>query len=226
MTLGDLELIPGVVIDVSDPLNQGRVKAVAPGVFDTSTMGVEDLFWINPFMMTGHQTFSKLEINSKIWILHNSKNYFEYWYIPMFEFSNIQSDNAAVKGDVVYSRSVGGNKVSMGYNEETGTTICNGGTSINVDPDNISAYALKDLKLLGENVYIGKGMKDTNYHIARAEAVQKAFNNIGNTFLIAAGIAAVIPFTSPVAGSLLATGLLFNANPAFEEIPSPNIKIN
>lgn len=226
MTLGDLDLIPGVVIDVNDPLNQGRVKAVAPGVFDTSTMSVEDLFWINPFMMTGHQTFSKLEINSKIWILHNSKNYFEYWYIPMFEFSNIPADDAAVKGDVVYSRSVGGNKVSMGYNEETGTTICNGGTSINVDPDNITAYATKDLKLFGENVYIGKGMKDTKYHIARAESVQKAFNNIGNVFLICAGIAAVVPFTSPMAPNLLATGLLFNANPAFDEIPSPNIVIN
>lgn len=226
MTLGDLELIPGVVIDVSDPLNQGRVKAVAPGVFDTSTMGVEDLFWINPFMMTGHQTFSKLEINSKIWILHNSKNYFEYWYIPMFEFSNIQSDNAAVKGDVVYSRSVGGNKVSMEYNEETGTTISNGATSINVDPDNISANAVKDLKLLGENIYIGKGMDDTKYHIARAEAVQKALNNIGNAFVICAGISAAVPFTSPISASLLTTGMLFNNNPAFDDIPSPNIKIN
>lgn len=226
MTLGDLELIPGVVIDVSDPLNQGRVKAVAPGVFDTSTMGVEDLFWINPFMMTGHQTFSKLEINSKIWILHNSKNYFEYWYIPMFEFSNIQSDNAAVKGDVVYSRSVGGNKVSMEYNEETGTTISNGATSINVDPDNISIRAATDLKLLGENIYIGKGMDDTKYHIARAEAVQKALNNIGNAFVICAGISAAVPFTSPISASLLTTGMLFNTNPAFDDIPSPNIKIN
>jgi hypothetical protein len=68
MTLGDFEIIPGVVISNDDPLNQGRVRACAPGLFDTTTMDMDDLFWINPFMMMGHQTFSKLEINSKIWI--------------------------------------------------------------------------------------------------------------------------------------------------------------
>ena len=65
MTLGDFEILPGVVINVDDPLNQGRVKACAPGLFDTSTMEMDDLFWINPFMMIGQQSFSKMELNSK-----------------------------------------------------------------------------------------------------------------------------------------------------------------
>ena len=38
MTLGDFEILPGVVINVDDPLNQGRVKACSPGLFDTSTI--------------------------------------------------------------------------------------------------------------------------------------------------------------------------------------------
>ena len=74
MTLADFELTPGIVITSDDPENLGRVKAASPGIFDTNTMSQDDMFWISPFMMTGQQSFSKLEIGSKIWILHNKKN--------------------------------------------------------------------------------------------------------------------------------------------------------
>ena len=43
MTLGDFEILPGVVIDNEDPMNQYRVKACSPGLFDTSTMDKEDI---------------------------------------------------------------------------------------------------------------------------------------------------------------------------------------
>ena len=123
MTLGDFEIIPGVVIDANDPLNEGRVKACAPGLFDTSEMDKEDLFWINPFMMIGHQSFSRLEINSKIWILHNVNNYFEYWYIPMFEINEnapkVQNSNA----DIMLSRSINGETVQLYYSPDDGYNI-------------------------------------------------------------------------------------------------------
>ena len=56
MTLGDFEILPGVVIKTDDPLNQARVKASPPGLLNTTKKEKEDLFWINPIMMIGQQS--------------------------------------------------------------------------------------------------------------------------------------------------------------------------
>lgn len=155
MTLADFELNPGIVITSDDPENLGRVKASSPGIFDTETMSEDDMFWISPFMMTGQQSFSKLEIGTKIWILHNKNNYYEYWYIPMFEINenspNVQSESA----DVLMARSEKGNLNQIYYSPEEGYNIVNGEnkiqlnqlgnlniktneTNITTTPDNIS----------------------------------------------------------------------------------------
>ena len=47
----DIRLIPGVVINNTDSDNLGRVKAYAPGLFDTKTMDEDALPWVYPFCM-------------------------------------------------------------------------------------------------------------------------------------------------------------------------------
>ena len=144
MTLGDFEILPGVVIKTDDPLNQGRVKACAPGLFDTSTMEVDDLFWINPFMMIGQQSFSKMELNSKIWILHNPANYFEYWYIPMFEINENSPEVMNMNSDVLLSRSINGDIVQLYYSKEEGFNLNIGNNHIKLTSDakvDIAAFA-------------------------------------------------------------------------------------
>lgn len=130
MTLGDFEITPGVIVSNDDPLNQGRVKACAPGLFDTSTMNTDELMWISPFSMTGYQQFSKLEIGSKIWILHNVKNYFEYWYFPKFEINSNSPSVAGTDSDVILSRSINGENVQVYYSREDGFNIICGNSKL------------------------------------------------------------------------------------------------
>ena len=167
MTLGDFEIIPGVVISNSDPKNQGRVKAVAPGLFDTSTMSEEDLFWINPFMMIGYQSFSKMEISSKIWILHNKKNYFEYWYIPMFDFhtpltKTFVSDNYSNDPEVVFLRDNGCGTGAYTYDDQEGHKLTVNDDYIQLKKGNIFEVKANEgkVKIDGSLVYTGND-KDT-----------------------------------------------------------------
>jgi len=177
MTLGDFEIIPGVVISNEDPLNQGRVRACAPGLFDTSTMDIDDLFWINPFMMMGHQTFSKLEINSKIWILHNVNNYFEYWYIPMFEINEnapqVHNENA----DIMLSRSINGNTVQLYFSPENGYNIVIGENRVQLSSDGDFNVVAQDavISANSDGIKLTKYNSDT-YSATKAEPLISALN--------------------------------------------------
>lgn len=133
MTLADFEIVPGVVLSNDDPLNQGRIKAAAPGFFDDKTMKVDEMFWINPFMMFGQQTFSKMRINSKVWVLHNTKNYFEFWYLPMFEFDTTCPEIGSGEADVMLARSAGCENAQMYYAPKTGMNLINGSASVKLD---------------------------------------------------------------------------------------------
>lgn len=135
MTLGDFELLPGIVISADDPTNQGRVKACAPGLFDNLTMTIDDMLWINPFCTPGQQFYSKLNINSKIWILHNRNNYFEYWYIPMFEYNENIPDFGGQDADVLIARSVEGQLIQVYYTQKDGIRLVNGDSSVQLLPN-------------------------------------------------------------------------------------------
>lgn len=135
MTLGDFEITPGIVLSNKDPENQGRIKACAPGLFDNTTMSVDDMLWVSPFMMFGQQTFSKLKLNSKIWILHNKDNYLEYWYLPMFEFDENFPEVSSEDSDVMFSRSNGGERAQMYYTPNAGFNLKNGASGVNLASD-------------------------------------------------------------------------------------------
>ena len=179
MTLGDFEILPGVVISNNDPLNQGRVKAVAPGLFDTSTMEEDDLFWINPFMMIGYQSFSKLEISSKIWILHNKNNYFEYWYIPMFEINgNVPEGAHETDSDIMLSRSVGGETVQLYYSRDKGYNVVIGGSKIQLLPSGAFNVVANDAIISADSsgITLAKSGTET-FSATKAEPLIKALND-------------------------------------------------
>lgn len=86
MNFLNVEMIPGVVINADDPEMLGRIKCVAPGIFDTNTMPEEVLPWVYPWFMNRYQSFSKMFKGSKVWLIKNNSNKHEYWYMPMFEY--------------------------------------------------------------------------------------------------------------------------------------------
>ncbi len=199
MTLGDFEIIPGVVISNDDPLNQGRVRACAPGLFDTSTMDMDDLFWINPFMMMGHQTFSKLEINSKIWILHNVNNYFEYWYIPMFEINenapSVHNENA----DVMLSRSINGDIVQLYFSPENGYNIKIGDSVIQLSNSGKFNVVAQDAIITAnaDGITLSKSNSKT-YSATKAEPLISALTDFCGDLQTVAFSATLNPWTATI----------------------------
>lgn len=98
---------PGVVVTADDPKKMGRIKAVVPGWFDNSSMNEEDMFWISPFTSgSGYQRVSKCIEGQKVWVLHDSTNEYEYYYVTMWE-TNINTTAAQqdFDYDVLVSRS-------------------------------------------------------------------------------------------------------------------------
>lgn len=225
MTLGDFEIIPGVVIDANDPLNEGRVKACAPGLFDTSEMDKEDLFWINPFMMMGHQSFSRLEINSKIWILHNSDNYFEYWYIPMFEINEnapkVQNSNA----DVMLSRSINGETVQLYYSPDDGYNIVIGDNRLQLSSEGDFNVVASDAVITAnsDGIKLTKYKSDI-YSVTKAEPLINILNEFCIDLETLSMTASANPYTANIAVPLFQASSKLQK--ALQSIKSDFVKIS
>lgn len=133
MFFKDIEAIPGVVVDAEDPENLLRVKAAAPGVFDPDTMEISALPWVYRFPMCGYQHYSKLLMGSRIWILRNTKNYYEFWYIPFSDLNENTLQAAKSEADVLISRYTGEADAQLYYNKKEGFKTILGANYIQLD---------------------------------------------------------------------------------------------
>lgn len=160
MDLSDYEFLPGTVINVTDPEKRGRIKAGVPTWFDTSVMQEEALPWIVPCSMGGYQRFSKLELGSKVWVIHRKKSLKEYWYFPMFELDDKTQElvNEYDSPEVLLSRSDGNSGVYVYYNTKDGLMLKNGDLEVNLT--NNKEIHITDgtsfFKIEGGKVTIGK----------------------------------------------------------------------
>lgn len=139
MKLANVEMIPAVVVDDNDPMFLGRVKVSAPGEFDVDTMNIDDMFWIYPFPVGGYQAFSHMLKGTKVWLLKNTENYYEYWYLPYFEMNantfKLVNSKSRYDADVLVSRSNGANDIQAYYNNEDGFVHKIGFAAINIMTD-------------------------------------------------------------------------------------------
>jgi hypothetical protein len=166
MKFKDVELLPGVVINVDDPKMQGRIKAAIPGVFDTETMNEEGLPWIYPLTMHGFQGFSKMMKGSKIWVFKQDNNYREFWYIPMFALNENtkQVVSSYNEPDVLISRSAGEESIYIYYNDTDGIKCQIGDAVINIAHDKtIYIYSGSSAITVNGNGKITIGNKDTEF---------------------------------------------------------------
>ena len=173
--LGLMTLIPGVVQDNNDPEKLQRVKAVIPGVFDNSTMDVEAMPWVYPLIHHGYQSYNTMLPGTKIWVLIDPTNYYGYFYLPFFQMNDNTKELVKDEGetDVVLSRQLGDESVTIHYNTEDGimlnigeskVQICTNG-DINVFSNGVS------FKIVGGVCYTGTDDGDYEQMVLRDKLV-------------------------------------------------------
>ena len=214
MKLADVEMIPGVVVDDEDPKFLGRLKISAPGEFDVNSMDINDMFWVYPFPVGGYQSFSHMLKGSKVWLIKNTKNYYEYWYLPYFEMNantfNLVNSKKKYDADVLVSRSDGSNNIQMYYNPEDGFNQKIGFASINIMPDGTisittggAAPSAGTFHTNSKNNEIGyDGGEYPRQFAVMGENLHKLLDELNGKFKTLATTAAPCPYTSHLAKTL------------------------
>jgi len=232
MDLKDYKILPGIVIDVEDPKYIGRVKADAPGLFNSEVMNKEGLPWIYPFNMNGYQRFSKLMNGSKIWILTNM-NYTEFWYWPMFELNDDSKDIISKdesdyeQSEVLLSRNMGDNSVYIYYSPSQGIMLKNSeNTYINIKSDNeIEIKADKGVvRIKGSSVEIGND-NEGFVNAVRFDKLQTMLSNF-RTYLQQVAQNIGNPYTLPAASAAMNLAVQAIGSTVVENLKAENTTIN
>lgn len=194
MKLDEFNILPGVVIDVNDPKFIGRVKADAPGLFNSEVMNKEGLPWIYPSSISGYQRFSTLREGSKIWILTN-KDYTEFWYIPMFELNQDTKDIISKEetdyqdAEILLSRNSGDMGVYIYYTPSEGIVIKNSeNTVINLSKDNkiLINSGKGSIKVEDGLVSIGNS-EEKVYPLVRGDKLKELLDKLASAFVTLEG---------------------------------------
>ena len=121
-------------------------------------MKKEALPWIYRFPMCGYQQYSKMMTGSRIWVLRNTKNYYEFWYIPFSNLNNNTLRAAKSEADVLISRYTGEADAQLYYNKEEGFKTLLGENYIQLDANGntINMSNGYSSKIYGEHYYVGK----------------------------------------------------------------------
>lgn len=224
MLFKDIEAIPGVVIDAEDPDNLLRVKAAVPGIFDPATMKTEALPWIYRFPMCGYQHYSKLMSGSRIWVLRNTKNYYEFWYIPFSDFNPNTLEAAKSDADVLISRYTGDGNAQLYYNSEEGFKMVLGPNYMQLDTNGnaISMSNGYSSKVQGEHYYVGKD--GGNYEpMVLGNKLAALFKQISSDLAELATTAASSPWTSELSGPI--RNIKLNIDKNYTEITSKDCSL-
>ena len=172
MKLSNVEVVPGVIVDTKDPKKLGRVKINAPALMrgnnSGDTYGVVEtidnnvLPWVYPLTMSRYQSFSKQLEGMKVWVLNNTENYNEYWYIPMFDYIDVTENIVSEKYDndveVLMSRKNGDGSAAIYYDRSGGhvTQINDYSWNMTAGGDITCHGEQGDIDIRGGHVYMGK----------------------------------------------------------------------
>lgn len=160
MFLFKYELIPSVIVDVNDPEHLGRIKCHIPGKIDSTQITKENIPWVYPLHMNGHQTFSKLIEGGKVLVYANNNNYLEFLYEPMHEINGKLKEfldkHYEDNPEVLMCRDLGDSSVMITYDDETGINLMKGDSTITIGSDNnIIINTTSEININSNKIHIG-----------------------------------------------------------------------
>lgn len=190
MDFKDAKRIPGTIIDVDDPECLGRVKAIAPGLFNENIQDRDVMPWIYPENMRHYQSFSMPVVGAKIWIIHNTENYNELWWRPMFEYIDCTENVVAPKynhsNEVILSRPTPKDCAQTTYDDVDGhiTKIDEWHWHMKMNGDIVQHGELGDIDIRGGHVYIGRNENNKYPYepAVRGKELSRLFNDMSVQF--------------------------------------------
>lgn len=148
MTLGDFELIPGVIIDAEDDKHLGRVKCGCMNDFDSTCMDPEMFVWCKPFMSSGYQRYSKMQPKQQVWILKDTQNLDVYWFIPRYDMTgdaqDIINEQDADNVEINHLRQVNGGTMIQKSDDKTGYVTQTPTSTVTVGNDDKIVLSTQD----------------------------------------------------------------------------------
>lgn len=161
----DIEIMPGCVIKNDDPKKLGRIKVSVPLWFNTETMHINAINWVYPMLMQRFQSFSKMELGRKVWVLHEKTNYYDYQYIPMFEINDDLKkilETSYNNTEVVFSRCKGDVTAQLYFNDDEGiiSKYGNAYTAVTAENDIKLSDGECTIGVIGSQVHLGKEAND------------------------------------------------------------------
>ena len=153
---------PGTVLSV---LENGNIKASAPGLF-SFTDEVDKLPPIMPwFMGSNSKSFSKVKEYDEVWIMNFSDNPLQLYWLRK---DDIDCPNIPMNDDnveILCNRNVNGEWCSIYFSDGSGWVISKGGSSIKIKADGsivLSNGINRCIDINGSNISIGSEGKSAH----------------------------------------------------------------
>lgn len=225
MDFTNVSMIMGMVVEENDPTGYGRVKVCIPGKWDISTMSIECLPWVYPLTMWGYQSFSKMEKNSKVWVIENKASEGEFWYIPFFYLEKpAHGDALKPHSDVVISRVGNGGKASLRYNSADGMYMGIGNSYAKINPGGGAILAGGDAKVQVNSGAVYLGTAKGYQPLVKGEQFMKLINGLIDDLKNLQQVASSSPYTQPLSQPI--AKLVNNLTSNSKDILSKTVKCN
>lgn len=201
MRMAMCDIRPGKIMKVID--NYGTIKASAQGLF--SEEDDPDLLPpITQFIIPSSTSFSMPHEGDNIWVWYFADNPQELLYTFRSNTPNNngeQLDNEYKDVEVQMKRKSDKGEIQVGYNDDDGYTIDNGGTKINVDNNNHDIHMAckdgKEVSISKDGISLGKD-GGSQYKAVCGEELIKSLDDIKNILNAIKDAAMGNPYTTPI----------------------------
>lgn len=197
---------PGTVIEV---LENGNIKATAPGLFsvtDDPNKFPPIMPW---FIGSNYNSFSKVKQYDEVWIMNFADNPRQlYWFRKDRVENNFNIPLNEEHVEIICNREIGGEWCTIYFSDGSGWIIGKGESIIKIRPDGTilldTGIDNRCIDINGKNISIGSEGKSA-HPAAYGDITINVLNDICNLLSQAASAALSSPFSSAIGSTIMST---------------------